>query len=338
MATPETAHPTAQVIELPLANGTELRRKELGAFLRSRRERIKPEDVGLRSLRRRRTPGLRREEVAQLAGVGVTWYTWLEQGRDIRPSAQVLMAISRTLQFDSHEHAHLFTLAGMPTTTVADQCLKLCPTVQSLIEQLEPYPASVVNDRLDLLAYNRVYASFFDGLDEIPTEDRNLLWLVFTDPRWQAVVVDWDEVVGQLVAEYRAAMAQHLDEPAWKSLVSRLHRAAPEFTAVWERHDVQGVESRTKRAMHPSAGLLSLVYTNLWLGQRLGTRVVAFTPADERTRLKLEELYESLRGEDEAATDRHSMTRLAMAGGSRPASSQPAAVARSGTPSSVSAR
>src|SRR4029079_11498430 len=102
-------------------NGTELRRRELGGFLRNRRERIQPEQVGIRGGRRRRTPGLRREEVAHLAGVGVTWYTWLEQGRDINPSAQVLDAISRTLQFDPHEHSHLFTLAGLSTSTIADQ-------------------------------------------------------------------------------------------------------------------------------------------------------------------------------------------------------------------------
>ena len=100
----------------------EVRRRELGAFLRSRRERITPDQIGLRTSRRRRTPGLRREEVAQLAGVGVTWYTWLEQGRDINPSAQVLDAIARTLLFDAHERAHLFTLAGTPDTTIAGEC------------------------------------------------------------------------------------------------------------------------------------------------------------------------------------------------------------------------
>jgi transcriptional regulator with XRE-family HTH domain len=276
-------------------NGVDLRRRELGAFLRSRRERLQPERVGMRNTRRRRTPGLRREEVAQLAGVGVTWYTWLEQGREINPSAQVLDAIARTLQFDSHEHSHLFTLAGIPTATVADQCLELCPTAQALLDQLEPFPAALINDRLDLLAWNRVYASFFgDELERVPIEDRNLLWLAFTNPRWQRVIVDWDESVGNLVAEYRAAMAEHLDEPAWKTLVARLHRVSPEFTAFWERHDVQRVESRTKRARHPTAGLLTVVYTYLWLGQRLGTRITAFTPADERTRRRLEELHGSL--------------------------------------------
>jgi transcriptional regulator with XRE-family HTH domain len=294
MATVEPLVEPAPQPSPPELNGSELRRRELGAFLRNRRERLRPEQVGLRPTRRRRTPGLRREEVAHLAGVGVTWYTWLEQGRDINASAQVLDAVARTLQFDTHEHSHLFTLAGLTRTTIANQCLELCPTARPLIDQLEPFPAAVMNDRLDLLAYNRVYASFFEHLDAIPIEDRNILWLVFTDERWRDVIVDWDDVAGQLVAEYRAAMAEHLDEPVWKTLVARLHHASPEFTAVWERHDVQGVESRTKRAMHPTAGLLLLDYTNLWLGQRLGTRIVAFTPADERTRRRLERLHESL--------------------------------------------
>jgi transcriptional regulator with XRE-family HTH domain len=296
MATPETATPFAEVIALPTAADTELRRRELGAFLRSRRERVQPDDVGVRHSRRRRTPGLRREEVAQLAGVGVTWYTWLEQGRNINPSAQVLEAISRTLQFDSHEHSHLFTLAGIPTaatTNAVNQCLDLCPSALDLVEQLEPFPASIVNDRLDLLAYNRVYGSFFPDLGTIPIEDRNILWLALTHAAWREVIVDRADVA-RLVAEYRAAMAEHLDEPAWKTLVARLHRASPEFTALWARHDVQGIEGRTKRAMHPTAGLLSVDYTNLWLGQRLGTRIVAFTPADDRTRIRLEQLYQTL--------------------------------------------
>jgi transcriptional regulator with XRE-family HTH domain len=293
MATIETqVEITTQVVPLD-RNGSELRRKELGAFVRSRRERIGPEQVGLRSLRRRRTPGLRREEVAQLAGVGITWYTWLEQGREINPSSQVLDAIARTLQLDVHEHSHLFTLAGLATTTIASECQALCPTIQPLLDQLEPFPAVVVNTRLDLLAYNRVYASFFDDLDTIPIEDRNLLWLLFTHPQWRAAVVDWEDV-DRVVAEYRAAMAEHLDDPAWKTLVTRLHRASPEFSAVWERHDVQGVESRTKRTRHPTAGLLKVDYTNLWIGQQVGVRIVTYSPADERTRAKLEALHASL--------------------------------------------
>jgi transcriptional regulator with XRE-family HTH domain len=294
MATPQILERPASAAFPPQSDGDELRRRELGAFVRSRRERITPEQVGLRQSRRRRTPGLRREEVAQLAGVGVTWYTWLEQGRDINPSQQVLDAVARTLLFDTHEHAHLFRLAGLAETTIADQCLTLCTTAQPLLDQLEPFPACIVNTRLDLLAYNRVYASFFDDLDTMPIENRNLLWLSFTDPSWRDVIVDWDDAVDRMVAEYRAAMADHLTEPAWKDLVARLHHASPEFGGVWERHGVQEVESRAKRALHPTAGLLLLDYTNLWFSQRHDTRIIAFSPADERTRWRLQRLHESL--------------------------------------------
>jgi transcriptional regulator with XRE-family HTH domain len=305
MAAVETLAPPAS------SNGDGLRRRELGAFLRSRRERLRPEQVGLVASRRRRTPGLRREEVAQLAGVGITWYTWLEQGRDIHPSAQVLDAIARTLRFDRHEHAHLLTLAGAASSTIVDECREILPTAQPLLDQLEPFPASLVTARLDLIAYNRVYGSFFDDLETLPIEDRNVLWLAFTHPEWRKAIVDRDEALGRLVGEFRAAMAEHLDDPAWKELVARLERTSPEFVAYWERHDVQGVESRTKRALHPKAGLLLLDYTNLWLGDRHGSRIVAFSPADERTRERLERLYESISGvehEVEARRPRSSYT------------------------------
>jgi hypothetical protein len=207
---------------------------------------------------------------------------------------QVLDAIARTLQFDAHEHTHLFTLAGVSTATVASECAALCPTVQPLLDQLEPFPAVALSARLDVLAFNRVWASFHPTLETIPIEDRNILWLVFTNSEFQQVIVDWDDVTGRLVAEYRAAMAEHLDDPTWKALVDRLQAASREFTTVWDRHDVLGVESRTKRALHPTAGLLSLDYTNLWVGQQVGTRIVAFSPADDRTRDRLEKLHESL--------------------------------------------
>ena len=276
-------------------NGSsESRRRELAAFLRSRRERLRPEQVGLPPSRRRRTPGLRREEVAQLAGVGVTWYTWLEQARQINASPQVLDAIARTLRFDSHEHAHLFTLAGLTTTTIAEECGSLTPEAQLLVDQLEPYPAIILNARWDLLAYNRVHGSFFPHLEEIPLEDRNCLWLAFTDPAWREVMVDWEDSVGLMVAEYRAAMAEHIDDPAWQAFVDRLHRASAEFTAFWERHDVVRMLGNTKRAMHPTAGLLRLNYTNLWLDHGPRARIVAFTPADEQTWARLDALYRSL--------------------------------------------
>ena len=284
----------AAVAAAPRVDADEMRRRELGAFLRSRRERITPEQVGLRHSRRRRTPGLRREEVAQLAGVGVTWYTWLEQGRDIYASAQVLDAIARTLLFDPHERTHLFTLAGAADTTIADESQALPPSTRLLLDRLEPYPAIVVNGRYDILGFNRMWASGFPYVEALPFEDRNVLWLIFTDPHWRRVLPDWDDAASRMVAQFRAAMAEHVAEPAWKALVARLHRASPEFAEVWARHDVQAPESRVKRFRHPTAGLLNLDYTYLWLGQRLGTRIVTYTPADEETRRRLERLHREL--------------------------------------------
>jgi transcriptional regulator with XRE-family HTH domain len=275
-------------------NGSsESRRRELALFLRSRRERIRPEQVGLPPSRRRRTPGLRREEVAQLAGVGVTWYTWLEQGRKINASPQVLDAIARTLQFDTHEVDHLFTLAGVPTASAPDDCGALPPSVQLLLDRLEPYPAFALNSRWDLLAYNRVQESFFGNLGEIPPADRNCLWLAFTDPRWRKVMIDWEDSVRRVVAEYRAAMAEHIDDPGWQSFIDRLHRASSEFTEIWNRHDILGNQSFTKRLLHPSAGMLRLEYTNLWL-DRPGARIVVFTPADEQSRQRLLDFHATL--------------------------------------------
>jgi transcriptional regulator with XRE-family HTH domain len=284
----------ATVSALPVLDADDIRRRELGSFLRNRRERIGPEQVGLVQSRRRRTPGLRREEVAQLAGVGITWYTWLEQGRDIHASSQVLDAIARTLRFDAHERAHLFTLAGAADTTATDECQALAPTVQPILDRLEPYPALAVNGRYDLLGYNRTWLSNFPHITDLPAEDRNCLWLAFTDPTWREVVLDWEDAAARMVAGYRAVMAEHVAEPVWKNLVARLQRASPEFAAMWARHDVQAPEGRVKRVQHPTAGLLRLDFTYLWLDRRLGTRIVVYTPADQRTRERLEALHATI--------------------------------------------
>jgi transcriptional regulator with XRE-family HTH domain len=268
------------------------RRQELGAFLRTRRERLGPEVVGLPRSRRRRTPGLRREEVAQLAGVGVTWYTWLEQGRDINPSPQVLESIARTLRFDPHERTHLFALAGVAAAPEeTDLCATLFPTARAVLEALEPSPAVLLNARWDILAYNTVHKSFFPFLDDLAVEDRNCLWLSFTHPGWRSVLVDWDETVGRMVGEYRAAMAEHLDDPSWRSLAERLLEVSPEFRSRWQRHEISGPEGTQKRVRHPELGVLSLEYTSLWLDPAGSARIAVLTAVDVRTAGRLQELH-----------------------------------------------
>jgi transcriptional regulator with XRE-family HTH domain len=276
----------------PIGRGQldEGRRRELAGFLRSRRERIAPEQVGLPPALRRRTPGLRREEVATLAGVGVTWYTWLEQGRDINASPQVLDAVARTLLLDPHERDHLFRLADTADNSGQTECTALSPTVQVLLDQLGPFPACARNARYDVLAYNEAYDELIGPFADLPFDERNSLWRMFTSPDCRARMLDWEEGTRRMVAEYRAAMAEHVAEPAWKCLVSRLTKASPEFTALWERHEVASPENLTKRYMHAEVGLLKLNYTHLWLGQRLGTRITTYTPADEQTDAKLRAL------------------------------------------------
>jgi transcriptional regulator with XRE-family HTH domain len=267
-----------------------VRRQELAAFLRSRRERIAPEEVGLPPAGRRRTPGLRREEVATLAGVGVTWYTWLEQGRDINASPQVLDAVARTLLLDPHERDHLFRLADLPDGSTQADCTALPPTAQILLDQLEPYPACIRNGRYDILGWNAAFDRLMGPLGDLPYEERNSLWRLFTVPSCRAATLDWEEGTRRMVAEYRAAMAEHVAEPAWKCLVSRLLTASPEFAELWQRHEVAMPENLTKRFLHPEVGLLRMNYTHLWLGQRLGTRMTTYTPADEQTADRLREL------------------------------------------------
>ncbi|MFE1409893.1 helix-turn-helix domain-containing protein [Streptomyces sp. NPDC085524] len=274
-----------------VAPESDVRRHELADFLRSRRERITPEQVGLVPGRRRRTPGLRREEVAQLSAVGVTWYTWLEQAREIQVSPQVLDALARALLLDASERAHLFALAGSLDPAPHTLCPTVTPAVRAMLDQLDPIPASVQNSRYDILAYNTTFGRLLNDLDRLPPENRNALWLAFTDADWQAAVVDLPEAQRTMAAKFRASMAEHLAEPAWKALVARLESASPEFREVWARHEVVGQGGKTKYIRNAHVGLLYLEHVNLWLGPAAGPRLVTYVPVDEETRSRLVQLH-----------------------------------------------
>ncbi|WP_369184092.1 helix-turn-helix transcriptional regulator [Streptomyces sp. Y1] len=280
----------ASPADRPRATPDEARRHDLAAFLRSRRERLAPEQVGLPMTGRRRTPGLRREEVAQLAAVGVTWYTWLEQGRDIQVSVQVLDAVARALLLDPSERAHLFTLAGADDPAPVKECPSVTPGVRLLLEQLSPFPAVVLNSRYEILVSNPQYQAFIGDLDELPPEDRNLMWMAFTPSRFREVLIDHRTERLSMVARFRAAMAEHGAEPAWKALLARLRKASPDFEEAWQRHDVLLPTNGVKRFQVPGVGLLRCEYTNFWLSPGLGTRMVAYTPLDDETRALMHKL------------------------------------------------
>ncbi|MFC9588637.1 helix-turn-helix domain-containing protein [Streptomyces sp. NPDC056944] len=278
----------------------DVRRHELAAFLRSRRERITPEQAGLPRGRRRRTPGLRREEVAHLSAVGVTWYTWLEQARDIQVSPQVLDALAGALLLDPTERSHLFALAGAADPHPEAPCAAVTPTLRRLLDQLEPVPAAIQNSRYDFLAHNRTFGRLFCDLDALPREDRNSLWLAFTNEDFRASVTDLPEVTRALAGKLRAAMAEHLAEPAWKELVRRLEEASPEFREIWARHEVVAPGGRVKVIRNARVGLLSFEHTNLWLGPNAGTHLVTYVPVDDATQAGVARLLDLVVQEREA--------------------------------------
>jgi transcriptional regulator with XRE-family HTH domain len=268
------------------------RRTELAAFLRTRRERVAPEDAGLPPGTRRRTPGLRREELAQLAGVGVTWYTWLEQGRPINVSVQVLDAVARTLRLDAIERAHLFRLAEVPGTATmpsgCDDC-SLPAEIQQILDAM-PFPASVVTDRFDLLAWNGLYAAIFPRTTSAPPGERNTLLSSFTAPPCCYPVADQEAQCGTMVAQLRAAYGKHVGDPSWTHFIRRLEARSPDFARAWAAHDVAQPTSYMKVLRHPGVGTITTTSTSLAVQAVPGARMVIYTPADEASEAALARL------------------------------------------------
>jgi hypothetical protein len=265
--------------------------KELAAFLRSRRARLQPEDVGLPRGSRRRTAGLRREEVALLADVGASWYTWLEQGRSIRTSSQVLDSVARALQLDPVERAHLFSLARQTDPVAAPTTDVLPEEVRTILDAL-PSPACALGPRWDILAFNKAEAAVMGDYGALPPHRRNMLWLLFTEPSWRRLLTEWDRDTRRVVAQFRADMADldKLDHPRWQSFVEVLSARSGEFREMWARHEVTGPATRTKVYEHATAGLLSFTATHLMLPDHPGIRLIVYTPRDEETKTKLGEL------------------------------------------------
>jgi transcriptional regulator with XRE-family HTH domain len=266
------------------SDGASVRRRELAVFLRSRRERLSPSELGLVATTRRRTPGLRREEVAQLAGMSVTWYTALEQARDVHPSPQVLNALARTLRLDQDERHRLYRLAGATDNAVVAECNAVSEELHAVLDKLDPYPACVQNGKFDLLAYNSAMRLLITDLDEVPVAQRNCVWLTFAEPRWRERVVDWEQAAARQVANLRVAMAEHVDDGRWKALVSRLRAESSEFAGLWDRHPVRGVDAGVLRQIdNPAVGRMTFTVSNTWVAPGSTTRLQVLLPADPHT-------------------------------------------------------
>ncbi len=238
------------------------RHHELAAFLRSRRARLLPEQVGFPRGTRRRTPGLRRAEVALLAGVSPEWYTWLEQGRDIHVSGQVLESLASVLQLDANERAHLFLLALRQPPPVETVSLPtISPTLQQFLDQLGTIPACVVDARLNVVAWNAAFRVVFGDYATLSEQERNLIWRLFTSPLRQANE-EWEELARVYLAQFRAAYGRFINDPWWATQIAELSRISPEFRELWARHNVLNVSEGRKTMHHPLVGKLTFDF--LW--------------------------------------------------------------------------
>jgi transcriptional regulator with XRE-family HTH domain len=262
------------------------RRAALGEFLKARRASLSPSDVGLPPGFRRRTAGLRREEVAMLAGVGVTWYTWLEQGRSINVSTQVLDSVARTLRLNLVEREHLYQLAEAAPKFSATATTVPAPVLQ-VLHSLDPLPASVINSRFDVIAKNAAYQDLFGVWHELPCVHHNTLWCCFAERDTRTMLLNFDEEMPHLVARLRAEYAKHIGDPRWEEDIRRLSERSELFAELWARHDVAGPTERLRRFLHPQVGLLNLVSTELAVSAEADLRISVYTPNDEDTRERL---------------------------------------------------
>lgn len=273
--------------------GSEQRRRELADFLRTRRMRLSPERVGLTSGRRRRTPGLRREEVAQLANVGVSWYISLEQGLDIHPSKDVLHGIADALQLTSDERYHLFTLADQHLsleTYEPDE--QVSPSLQRLLDVLTPVPAFIVGRHWYCLAWNVMADYLFQLSHPASPHDNNIVWRTFINPiSIEIHTPKWEQVAQKVLEEFRAETVRYVDEDWFKRLIADLEHASPEFRAWWPRHDVRGIADAQKEMMHPLVGHLMFEHTTLQVPTMPHLKVMIYTPLPETDTLeKLKQL------------------------------------------------
>ncbi|MCL8016461.1 helix-turn-helix transcriptional regulator [Streptomyces sp. AS02] len=253
---------------------------DLGDFLRSRRGRIRPEEVGLPSYGRRRVPGLRREEVAQLAGVSVDYYVRLEQGRGQQVSDAVLDAVARVLRLDETEHAYLRTVArprrgrGVRRPEAAG----VRPGVQALLDSMDRTPAFVIGPRMDVLAWNSL-ADAISGYGRAAPADRNIPRHVFLDPAAHTLYPDWPAIAAQAVAHLRLNAGHRPDDQELSALVDELSARSEDFRRLWVDHQVKACMSGTKCIHHPVAGRLTLPYETMTVQPDPEQTVVVYTPA-----------------------------------------------------------
>ncbi|WP_028601186.1 helix-turn-helix transcriptional regulator [Ottowia thiooxydans] len=253
-------------------------RKDLAVFLRARRAEISPLDVGMSIGARRRTPGLRREELCHLAGVGLTWYTWLEQGRDINFSRGALNRLAGALKLNTSERNHLFALAQQPIFEVPAEQATVSPQLQRVLDVIGT-PAYIIDRHWDILAWNQPTSDLFGDFANRNGQERNLVWLVFADPSYRHLFVNWEQDAQRVLAKFRVAYARGGGEsdPANHRLVEELRSISPHFLQWWGRQDVLDLSEGDKRFRIKGEGDLLMHHTSFSIGSDPDLRLVVYS-------------------------------------------------------------
>lgn len=300
----------------------EARRLQLGRFLRSRRARLTPSDVGLPNGFRRRTPGLRREEVALLAGIGATWYTWLEQGRDIHPSSEVLSALADALHLNATERQHLFILNDSASPEVRSTGPeRVEEPLRRMLDSLTSQPAYVLGRRWDVLAWNRAAELLFGDYGQLNGNQRNIMHIVFANKKHRELLIDWSDVAATVLAMFRADSARYAGDPEFERLIGTLGSLSPEFRELWSRQDVLRSLSNHKRIRHPIAGRMTFEYTSFAVTGSADMKLIVYTALpQDKTAEKLNALLAASTPGKERLTANRPVERYAKSDSSAPSS------------------
>ncbi|AEI43682.1 helix-turn-helix transcriptional regulator [Paenibacillus mucilaginosus] len=270
------------------------RLQALSAFLKARRAQISPDTVGLPAGIRRRTPGLRREEVAQLAGVSTTWYTWLEQGRDIQVSVSVLESISRALQLTMDERNYLFALAletGTSVPPLEDTSLRISPSLQKILKELKYCPTIISDRRCHIVGWNEAARRVFLNFDEISAEGRNMIRLLFARQEFRRLAVNWEDFVSGFLAIFRAYYGKYVGDEWYNLFLAEMKEAHPDFSRLWEDSKVSSSPEVTLEFRHAKAGRMLFELTSLQVQGETDLRCSVYTPKlESTTELKLLQL------------------------------------------------
>lgn len=252
-------------------------RQELADFLRMKREKLSPQAVGLPSGTRRRTPGLRREEVAALAGVGLTWYTWLEQGREINASVEFLEDLARVLKLDATERYHLFLLAHQrPPVVAGHQWCQVTPLVRRLLDDLTLRPAYVMNLSWDIIAWNPAADRLFTIAERQP-EQRNMLWMLFADPELNQRLMEWQEQAPQILASFRRDYARAPQDATMLQRIQALSDVSPQFRQLWQQHDIHGRCQGQRTFLVAGAGEVTFEHASFIVDEDNHLRLVMYS-------------------------------------------------------------